>query len=85
MITDLIFEYLKARAEFLDEEFNINQVCDLEMPFFAGFRSLYGIQVNERCFPLYDDWEPIEHRGLLNAFINYYITKNFIQVTQNVN
>jgi hypothetical protein len=82
MITDMIFEYLKARAEFLKEEFDIDQINDLEVPFVAGFRSLHGIQVNEKCFPLWDDREPKEQRGLLNAFINYYVSKNYILIEQ---
>jgi hypothetical protein len=82
MITDMIFEYLNARSEFLSEEFDIDQVNDLEVPFVAGFRSIHGIQVNERCFPLWDDRLPNEHRGLLNAFINYYVTKNYVLINQ---
>lgn len=78
----MIFEYLKARAEFLNEEFDIDQINDLEVPFVAGFRSLHGIQVNEKCFPLWDDREPIEQRGLLNAFINYYVSKNYVLIEQ---
>lgn len=77
MITDMIFEYLKARSEFLKEEFDIDQMNDLEVPFVAGFRLLHGITVNEKCFPLFDDRLPNEHRGLLNAFLNYYILKNY--------
>jgi hypothetical protein len=80
MITDLIFEYLKARAEFLNETFELDQINDLELLFVAGFRTFHGVQVNEKCFPLWDDREPIEQRGLLNAFINYFITTNFIPV-----
>lgn len=80
MITDLIFEYLKARAEFLNEEFEIDQVNDLEVLFVGGFRTFHGVHVNEKCFPLWDDREPREKLGLLNAFINYYITINFIPV-----
>ena len=75
-------EYLKARAEFLNEEFDIDQINDLEVPFVAGFRSLHGSQVNEKCFPLWDDREPKEQRGLLNAFINYYVSKNYVLVNQ---
>lgn len=82
MVTDMIFEYLKARAEFLNEEFDIDQINDLEVPFVAGFRSLHGIQVNEKCFPLWDDMEPKEQRGLLNAFINYYVSKNYVLIEQ---
>ena len=82
MITDMIFEYLKARSEFLNEEFDIDQMNDLELPFVAGFRSIYGIQVIERCFPLWDERLPNEHRGLLNAFLNYYIMKNYTPVVQ---
>ena len=82
MVTDMIFEYLKARAEFLKEEFDIDQNNDLEAPFVAGFRSLNGIQVNEKCFPLWDDREPKEQRGLLNAFINYYVSKNYVLIDQ---
>lgn len=82
MITDLVFEYLKARSEFLNEEFDIDQINDLEVPFVAGFRSLHGVQVNEMCFPLWDDREPKANRGLLNAFINYFITKNYNLVQQ---
>ena len=82
MITDMIFEYLKARAEFLKEEFDIDQINDLEVPFIAGFRSLHGIQVNEKCFPLTQEREPKEKRGLLNAFINYYVSKNYVLIEQ---
>ena len=82
MVTDLIYEYLKARCEFLNEEFDIDQNNDLEVPFVAGFRSIHGIQVNERCFPLWDVRLPNEHRGLLNAFINYYVTKNYVLIDQ---
>lgn len=82
MITDMIFEYLKARSEFLNEEFDLDQINDLEAPFFAGFRLLHGITVNEKCFPLFDDRLPNEHRGLLNAFLNYYISKNYTPVVQ---
>jgi hypothetical protein len=78
MITDMIFEYLKARCEFLNEDFDIDQKNDLEVPFLAGFRSLCGIQVNEKYFPLWDNREPKEQRGLLNAFINYYVTINYV-------
>jgi len=81
MITDLVFEYLKARAEFLNETFELDQMNDLEVLFLGGFRTFHGVHVNEMCFPLWDDWEPRERRGLLNAFINYFITKNYIQVT----
>ena len=80
MVTDLIYEYLKARCEFLNEEFDLDQVNDLEVLFVAGFRSMHGITVNEKCFPLWDDRLPNEHRGVLNAFINYYISKNYIHV-----
>ena len=82
MVTDMIFEYLKARAEFLNEEFDIDQINDLEVPFVAGFRSLHGIQVNEKCFPLWDERETKEQRGLLNAFINYYVSKNYVLIEQ---
>ena len=82
MVTDMIFEYLKARSEFLNEEFDIDQINDLEVPFVAGFRSLHGIHVNEKCFPLWDDREPKEKRGLLNAFINYYVSKNYVLIEQ---
>ena len=82
MVTDLIYEYLKARSEFLKEEFDIDQNNDLEIPFVAGFRLIYGIQVNEKCFPLWDDKLTNEHRGLLNAFINYYVTKNYVLIDQ---
>ena len=78
MITDMIYEYLKARCEFLQEDFDIDQINDLEVPFAAGFRSLHGIQVNEKCFLLWDDRLPNEHRGVLNAFLNYYIQKNYV-------
>ena len=82
MITDMIFEYLKARSEFLNEEFDLDQINDLEVPFVAGFRLLHGITVNEKCFPLFDDRLPNEHRGLLNAFLNYYILKNYTPLVQ---
>ena len=82
MVTDLIYEYLKERCEFLNEEFDIDQNNDLEKPFVAGFRLIHGVQVNERCFPLWDDRLPNEHRGLLNAFINYYVTKNYVLIDQ---
>ena len=81
MITDMIFEYLKARCEFLNEDFDLDQINDLEVPFVAGSRSLHGIQVNENCFPLWDDREPKDQRGLLNAFINYFVSKNYILMT----
>lgn len=80
MITDMIFEYLKARSEFLNEEFDLDQINDLEVPFVAGFRLLHGITINENCFPLFDDRLPNEHRSILNAFLNYYIMKNYIPV-----
>ena len=85
MITDMIFEYLKARSEFLKEEFDVDQMNDLEVPFVAGFRLLHGITVNDKCFPLWDDRLPNEHRGLLNAFLNYYITINYVQIDQHIN
>lgn len=85
MITDMIYEYLKARCQFLQEDFDIDQINDLEQPFEAGFRSLYGIQVNEKCFPLWDDRLPNEHRGVLNAFLNYYIQKNYVPVDGSIN
>lgn len=85
MVSDLIFEYLKARSQFLDEDFNIDQINDLEVPFVAGFRSLHGIQVNEKCFPLWDERLPNEFRGVLNAFLNYYITKNYVPVKEPIN
>lgn len=85
MITDMIFEYLKARCEFLDEDFELDQINDLEVPFAAGFRSLHGIMVNEKCFPLWDDKLSNEHRGVLNAFINYYISKNYVPVEETCN
>lgn len=78
MVTDMIFEYLKARCEILNEDFDIDQVNDLEVPFAEGFRTLHGIQVNEKCFLLWDDRLPNEHRGVLNAFLNYYIQKNYV-------
>jgi hypothetical protein len=82
MHTDLIYEYLKARSEFLNEDFDINQINDLEVPFVTGFRLLHGITVNERCFPLWDEKLPNEHKGLLNAFLNYYILKNYTPINQ---
>ena len=85
MITDMIFEYLNARSEILNEEFDVDQLNDLEVPFVSGFRLFQGITVNEKCFPLWDDRLPIEHRGLLNAFLNYYITKNYVQIDQHIN
>jgi hypothetical protein len=80
MVTDLIYEYLKARSEFLNEEFDVDQISDLEVLFVAGFRTFHGVKVNEKCFPLWDDREPRDQRGLLNAFINYFIIKNYIPV-----
>ena len=85
MITDLIFEYLKARYEILDEDFDLDQINDLEVPFAAGFRLLHGINVNEKCFPLWDDRLTNEHRGVLNAFINYYITKHYTPINESIN
>jgi hypothetical protein len=85
MITDMIYEYLKARCEILNEDFDIDQVNDLEVPFAEGFRSLHGIQVNEKCFLLWDDKLPNEHRGVLNAFINCYITKHYTLINESLN
>jgi hypothetical protein len=86
MKSDLIFEYLKARSEILNEEFNLNQIKDLEEPFDNGSRLLYGITVNEMCFPLWDISLPNDHRGVLNAFINYYITKHYAPLNEfNIN
>ena len=85
MVTDMIFEYLKARCEILNEDFDIDQVNDLEVHFAEGFRSLHGIQVNEKCFLLWDDKLPNEHRGVLNAFINYYITKHYTLINESLN
>jgi hypothetical protein len=85
MVTDMIFVYLKARCEILNEDFDIDQVNDLEVPFAEGFRSLHGIQVNEKCFLLWDDKLPNEHRGVLNAFINYYITKHYTLINESLN
>lgn len=82
MVTDMIFEYLKARSQFLDEDFDLDQINDLEVPFAAGFRSLHGIMVNEKCFPMWDDKLSNEQRGVLNAFINYYISKNYVPVDE---
>ena len=81
----MIFEYLKARCEILNEDFELDQVNDLEVPFAEGFRTLHGIMVNEKCFPLWDDKLSNEHRGVLNAFINYYISKNYFPVEETCN
>ena len=85
MVTDMIFEYLKARCDILNEDFDIDQINDLEEPFDDGSRLFYGITVNEKCFPLWDDMLQNEYRGVLNAFINYYITKHYTLINESLN
>ena len=78
----MLFEYLEARHQVLDEKFDIDQQLDLENLFSIGFRNFSGVQVNELCFPMWDEKELISHKGLLNGFICYYIMKNYVHKNQ---
>lgn len=72
----LLYEYLLARSEVIGADFNLS-LPDIEKLFTLGFRNFSGVQVNEVCFPCWDDDEPITHRGLLNSFICFYISKEY--------
>lgn len=72
----LLLEYLIARAEVIGADFNLSQT-EIEKLFSLGFRNFAGVQVNEFFFPCWDNDEPITHRGLLNGFICFYISRNY--------
>jgi hypothetical protein len=76
MFYHLLHNYLVARSEVNQLDLQLNQI-DIENLFVAGFRNFNGVEVNEMCFPCYDLNEPLTHRGMLNAFICYYLLKNF--------
>lgn len=72
-LMDLPFEYLKARAH--EEKVK----WDLELSFFVngfeeGCREFFGLNLNDRCFPIYDLQEP--YQGFLNNFISWYLLTN---------
>jgi hypothetical protein len=72
----LLYEYLLARAEIIGADFTLS-LPEIEKLFTLGFRNFSGVQVNEVFFPCWDDDEPITHRGLLNSFICFYISKEY--------
>lgn len=70
----LLLEYLTARAEVTGTDLNLS-ISEIENLFESGFRNFSGVEVNEFCFPCWDDDEPLTHRGLLNSFICFYLFK----------
>ncbi len=73
----MVSEYLVARAEILDQKIDLPEL-EIEKLFSFGFRNFSGVEVNELGFPCWDDQEPKSHKGLLNSFICFYITKHYI-------
>jgi len=73
----LVSEYLVARAEILDKRNDLSE-SEIKNLFSNGFRNFSGVEVNELGFPCWDDQEPFTHKGLLNSFICYYVTKHYI-------
>ena len=72
----LLFEYLTSRAEVTGADFNLS-ISEIENLFESGFRNFSGVEVNEFYFPCWDYDEPRTHKGFLNAFICYFISKNY--------
>ena len=66
MKTELLFLYLQDRTRRQDTEL-LATILGLEAEFNNGFRSFFGVTVNDIGFPLWDDHEP--RRGYLNNFI----------------
>jgi hypothetical protein len=74
---NIVLEYLVARAEILDQKIDLSE-SEIKNLFSIGFRNFSGVEVNELGFPCWDDQEPKSHKGLLNSFICFYITKHYI-------
>jgi hypothetical protein len=73
VLMDLPFEYFKARAH--EEKVK----WDLELSFIVdgyekGGRKIFGLNLNDLCFPIYDLQEP--KHGFLNNFISWYMLTN---------
>ncbi len=68
METKMLMGYLQLRAKIEGVEFGLNQKF-FEDCFNKGVRKFFGVRVDELCFPLYDEQEPVEYSGLLKEFI----------------
>lgn len=66
---ELLIGYLMIRAKRENVEFNLTEDFFIDT-FEKGCRCFFGVNVNELCFPLYDEQEP--EPGFLNNFICYY-------------
>jgi hypothetical protein len=72
MKTDLLFEYLKRRAQIEGVKFLLNQKDFFEHNFRIGIREFFGVSVDDNGFPINDKQEPKDHPGLLTDFITSY-------------
>lgn len=70
MKTDLLFQYLKCRAQIEGVEFKLDQTNFFEPNFYKGIRNFFGVLVDDDCFPFFDEQEPNKHIGLLYTFLN---------------
>ena len=70
MNLSLFIEYMKVRAKEENVEWSLSDdfVTDA---FNNGTRNMFGVELNNIAFPLWDDQEP--QKGFLNMFISGYI------------
>lgn len=69
MKTDLLFNYIKLRAQIEGVNFDLDQSEFFEYNFNIGVRHFFGVLVDENCHPLYDDQEPKTHPDFLKSYI----------------
>ena len=69
MKTDLLFGYLKSRAQIEGVPFKLGKKNFFEPHFYRGVRSFFGVSVDDNCFPIKDEQEPKSHPGLLANFL----------------
>ncbi|MFC2107818.1 hypothetical protein ACFLRY_05745 [Bacteroidota bacterium] len=69
MKTDLLFDYIKLRAQIEGVEFDLPQREFFEHNFDIGIRHFFGVLVDENCYPIKDEQEPKTHPDLLISFI----------------
>ncbi|HNS16415.1 MAG TPA: hypothetical protein PKI34_01170 [Bacteroidales bacterium] len=69
MKTDLVFKYLKWRAQIEGVPFELGQKDFFEPYFKRGVRKFFGVLLDDNGFPINDEQEPKDYPGLLTDFI----------------
>ena len=72
MKTDLLFAYMKCRAQIEGVAFELGQKDFFEPYFKLGVRIFFGVSVDDDGVLINDEREPESYPGLLDDFINSY-------------